>query len=97
MLVAAGIAVLCVGDLLARYIREKYHAFEFGPDTGKGAGGPDTLVITLEYWSGPRSSSGAQSGSTDALQISNFNSDAAKTIIHQIQSDVIVKYSQVSH
>jgi hypothetical protein len=63
MVVFVGIAVLCLGALIARYLREKRCQSCECPQPDTGEPGPDTLKITVSYyplssapWSQPHAS-----------------------------------------
>lgn len=51
MVVFAGIAVLCLGALIVRYLRERKYQPGECPQLAIGSGepGPDTLKITVDY------------------------------------------------
>ena len=49
MVVFAGIAVLCLGALIVRYLREKKCHSSECPQHGSGEPGPNTLKITVNY------------------------------------------------
>ena len=80
MVICAGIAILCLGALIIRHLR-------CGNKCDPCPPGPDTLMITLEYWAGSSSSSLL----TD--QGDQFN---AATIIKSIHTDILMK-DYVSH
>ena len=53
MVVFIGIAVLCLGALIARYLREKKCQSGECPQPDPGEPDPDTLMITVSYYPPP--------------------------------------------